>query len=67
MINRKFGRLLVLEELEERTPERSIKYLCQCDCGVKKQVTGIQLRKGTTNSCGCLRIEKATKQNPSYL
>ena len=32
-------------------------WLCRCDCGEQKLVRGSDLRRGSTNSCGCLQRE----------
>lgn len=56
MIGRKFGKLTVLEECEERK-RRSKVYKCLCDCGNITNVVGYRLRNGTIRSCGCLRKE----------
>lgn len=53
MIGKKFGRLIVLEELEERKQRKKV-YKCQCDCGNIVNVIGTHLRNGNTRSCGCL-------------
>ena len=44
--------------------------MCQCDCGNKVIVNSVELKKGDTLSCGCLRssfgekaIEKILKDN----
>jgi hypothetical protein len=55
MIGLTFGRLLVLEEAEVRGGRRH--YLCRCECGNSKSVSGKSLRKGLTRSCGCLLFE----------
>lgn len=33
---------------------------CLCECGSVDVVSGYSLKKGTSNSCGCLRTEVAT-------
>lgn len=50
-----FGRLLVLE----RRPQinKSWRWLVRCVCGIQKEVYGSQLTSGSTNSCGCGRID----------
>jgi|GEM_PF-1805722 len=48
----RYGRLIVLEEVEPRGKYR--RYLCQCDCGNKTVVNMNDLRSGNTKSCGCL-------------
>ena len=34
-------------------------WLCRCDCGKEKTVSGVELRRGRTRSCGCLHREIA--------
>lgn len=38
-------------------------WLCICDCGNVKVVTGNDLKSGNTQSCGCFKKEMAGKQN----
>ena len=33
-------------------------YLCNCICGTIREVSWTNLRKGTSKSCGCLKINK---------
>ena len=60
MINQRFGRLVVLSEIKERSRDRHIMYKCLCDCGSEHITTGRALRH-TTKSCGCIRVEKLYK------
>ena len=53
MIGKKFGKLTVLEECEERKERKKI-YKCKCNCGNIVKVVGVQLRSGHVKSCGCL-------------
>lgn len=62
MLGMKFGKLLVIEKIDERkysgknnTP--CIQWRCKCDCGRETIVTGKCLRNGSTKSCGCLNKE----------
>lgn len=52
-----YGRLTVLERLNERTNSKRILYLCKCSCGntVKRTVTNILGTK--VPSCGCVQHE----------
>jgi hypothetical protein len=50
----RFGRLTVIEFI--RRGKRSY-WKCLCDCGNFTVVFGGSLKKGVTNSCGCLRRE----------
>jgi len=35
------------------------RWVCRCDCGTERAVTGTSLRTGKTLSCGCLQRERA--------
>lgn len=56
----KFNRLLVLNfyKYDER---KSAWWTCLCDCGNVVNVKGTNLRRGTTNSCGCFQREQTSK------
>lgn len=56
--NKKFSRLLVLEDVGTDEIGRSI-WLCKCDCGTIKTLPGVSIVRGNTKSCGCLSREKA--------
>jgi len=53
LIDKKFGKLTVIEKTDERKDGRVI-WLCTCDCGNTKKVTTKSLTTGVTKSCGCL-------------
>lgn len=53
MINKKFGRLTVIKESTYRNRSGSVSYVCECQCGNQKIISGIALRKQLTKSCGC--------------
>lgn len=46
---------MVIKPTEERTKCRSIKWLCQCDCGNITKVSTNNLVQNITFSCGCLK------------
>jgi hypothetical protein len=64
MINEKFGRLTVIEELEKIRYAKSTarKMRCKCECGNEKDVLLGHLRSGKIKSCGCYNIEVATER-----
>ena len=65
MIGQRFGRWLVLARAKNRG--QNIYYLCRCDCGEFKVISGNSLRIGKSQSCGCLRkeiISEANKDKP---
>ena len=62
LIGERFGRLVVISQTDERTNDRNIIWLCQCDCGKQVKVSTGHLRNGNTKSCGCLNIEKTKER-----
>lgn len=52
----KFGRLTVLR-LSHKDNRHECHWLCKCDCGNEKTVSGNKLRSGNTKSCGCMQKE----------
>ena len=59
----RFGRLVVLERLDDIVQENGRKrslYRCKCDCGNEKNVRGENLTGGITQSCGCLNKERTS-------
>ena len=61
LIGRRFGRLVVVAESPERKHGRKT-WICRCDCGNETAVIDTSLGKAT-NSCGCLRRERAAGLN----
>lgn len=53
MIGKRFGKLVVIERIENK--DKKVQYKCQCDCGNIKIVVGSDLRTGHIQSCGCLK------------
>lgn len=60
--NKVFGKLLVLQE-DFHALVGGVHWLCQCECGKKVVISGIDLRRGSTKSCGCLCTENLIKLN----
>jgi hypothetical protein len=52
MIGKKFGMLTVLNSAENDS-KGHLMYVCECECGVIKNIHGTHLRAGKTVSCGC--------------
>lgn len=50
----RFGRLYVTDTFKRDNKSRIV-WLCKCDCGNEVYVSSINLVKGTTSSCGCIR------------
>lgn len=55
----KFGRLTVLALAEKPKDSKSTSkfWLCKCECGTEKIISGNVLRQGKAKSCGCLNNE----------
>ena len=63
--NQRFGRLVVIKQASKNP----VKWLCRCDCGKETSVFADNLRRGHTQSCGCLnqelRLERITTHGMS--
>ena len=57
----KFGRLAVISRAGATKDHRAV-WLCLCDCGNQKKVSGKSLRNGDSRSCGCLSRESRAKR-----
>ena len=58
MVGRRFGRLVVLDKPPIKE-NNEYHWFCLCDCGVETEpISGHSLRRGVSNSCGCLARER---------
>lgn len=55
LVGQRFGRLLVVERVDNIGTQAG--WLARCDCGQSTIVRGHKLRSGATRSCGCLHRE----------
>ena len=62
LVGQKIGRWTVQYLLEERTKKRGKIYHCKCECGNEKDVPAETLRRGESQSCGCLNRELAAER-----
>src|SRR6476620_9158672 len=53
LLGKRFGTWTVLAKSRYRGGQRH--WMCQCDCGVTREVQGANLRNGGTTNCGCQR------------
>ena len=53
----RFERMVVISDVFRFGRLRRV--TCQCDCGVRKDVTVCKLYAGETRSCGCAKIDRA--------
>ncbi len=63
--NIKFGKLLWVEDLTEKTSDNKILCKFKCDCGVFKNLPKSEVTKGKTRSCGCLKKRDRPKKDIS--
>jgi hypothetical protein len=56
LIGERFGRLVVKRSCG-KDRKRNVLWFCRCDCGGFVRAPAYNLRKGTTQSCGCLQRE----------
>ena len=58
LTGQRFGRLTVVcrgKDKPTATGSNQVTWLCKCDCGNSIEVRANSLRRGLTNSCGCLK------------
>jgi len=65
MTGRRFGRLVVLELMPERSNKGARLWRCRCDCGKEKTSTTSALNNGLTRSCGCMKSDIDTRRKIS--
>jgi hypothetical protein len=58
---KRYGRLRVLSIDYGNRKGGHLHWICLCDCGTMCSVTGGNMRRGHTQSCGCLRKEAARR------
>lgn len=55
---KRFGKLLVLRETDNRADEGSVVWQCKCDCGNIVEISSKKLVNGLSISCGCYQRER---------
>ena len=63
--NDKFGKLTVIKKASGHYPKPH--WLCLCECGNEKVVSGSNLRTGGVKSCGCIRKENGEKRRANLV
>lgn len=54
LTGQRFGKLTVVG-IAGRSNHGAMRWYCRCDCGNATEVDSNPLRRGKTQSCGCLR------------
>lgn len=66
MLGMRFGQLVVIEESPIRK-NRSVYWVCKCDCGnITHPIKGTALKNGTTKSCGCIISQTNIRRNKTH-
>lgn len=66
LLDKRFGKLLVISE-SGRDRWGQVLWLCKCDCGIEKIVTGGNLRnRGDKQSCGCMKAERIRQDSTTH-
>lgn len=63
LTGKRFGKLIVLEQdleysIEHNLTTRAAYWKCLCDCGNQITIQGTSLKRGATQSCGCISLKK---------
>lgn len=66
LTGKRFGKLEVAERAGTDQKTRNPIWRCICDCGKETYVTGDNLRRGNTKSCGCMVGFQTGTENPNY-
>lgn len=53
-----FGHLLVLNEVPNRASDGSVQWRCLCSCGKTTVASANNIKRGITQSCGCLQVQQ---------
>lgn len=69
LVGQKYGRLLVVSRADDyitRQGKHEVQWNCLCDCGNTVVVRGYALKRGTSQSCGCLAKELKSQRSKRY-
>lgn len=66
LLNKRFGRLLVVGYAGRPKNQTEQTWLCLCDCGKEKTVRSWSLRSGQTQSCGCFQKERTSEASKKH-
>jgi hypothetical protein len=64
MIGKRFGRLVIIEKIINKSGPKI--YKCRCDCGKEINVRLTSLKTGNSKSCGCLRRDSLLIANTKH-
>jgi len=58
----RYGRLVAVSSTAKKDSKGGLYWMCLCDCGNHKEVSGSNLTSGKTKSCGCLAKELSSQR-----
>jgi hypothetical protein len=61
-----FTRLTVLDKTLDKTHNKSLRWVCRCECGTITFCTSYNLTSGHTKSCGCYRRDLGVSSNTTH-
>lgn len=67
ILDRQFGRLLVLAYVGHDVSDGKPHVMCQCSCGNQRVFDIYVVRSGWVKSCGCLHSESARRAGKSHM
>lgn len=59
----RFGRWTIIKKFGKKDKNKSIYWLCRCDCGKEKEVLSFSLFNGDSTSCGCYQRSISSEKN----
>lgn len=65
LLGQVFGRLTVISR-SNNDKWNNAKWLCRCECGNEKIISGQLLRNGEARSCGCIKRKHGQSNTPTY-
>ena len=69
LTGQRFGRLVVLGRDKKGSDDpvkKRVFYTCKCDCGNVVPVYADNLKRGKTQSCGCITVDRMREANSKY-
>lgn len=60
LTGKRFGRWTVIKRVNNNVNNKQPRWLCACDCGAEREVLGVSIRKGSSQSCGCFFKDRMT-------
>lgn len=65
-VGEKYGLLMVISELPNRTKCGKRQFTCICECGNQIVTVGTALTQGKTKSCGCYKRKRIQESNTKH-